>query len=406
MARPKKDYRVQLKDRRGGRERYELLVDNQRYLLQAETKAEAEAEGAERYRELQARRAAPAMPGPDQPAVTPRRGTLRAAVTAYMRSDKWRTFKPLSHLAQTSTFNIVMRQPAPPPSRNVLGDSLLSYWLGQPHGSELVRLVMAECGTQRHAANKRLIHLRTLFKWLLSKTPDAAKAREELGVSVSSAINPCIGVDKPEPTRDGKRHGHLAFADDDIEEWLRASKDDAEQNRAIRWMQILGPRVSDLHRLNRFMIKATPYGKVLTYKQVKGSGSMYRAGEPPEIVVPWVPELQALLDELPADRTHFLQSKWGQPFKSARSMSNKVRSWRKECGLPEGLSAHGMRKSATHWWLANYADLIGNNFSLKAIFGWVTDKELERYTRDFNRKRTAEGMLIKLSERRPARKAE
>ena len=61
-----------------------------------------------------------------------------------------------------------------------------------------------------------------------------------------------------------------------------------------------------------------------------------------------------------------------------------------------------MRKAATHWWLRNHRDLIPNNFALKTIFGWVTEKELICYTRDFYREAEAVGMLIKLSERRQA----
>src|SRR5215468_7982855 len=45
-------------------------------------------------------------------------------------------------------------------------------------------------------------------------------------------------------------------------------------------------------------------------------------------------------------------------------------------------------------------DLIPNTFALKTIFGWVTDKELNRYTRDFDREAEAVGMLIRLNERR------
>jgi len=37
-----------------------------------------------------------------------------------------------------------------------------------------------------------------------------------------------------------------------------------------------------------------------------------------------------------------------------------------------------MRKAATHWWLRNHRDLLPNTFALKTIFGWVTDKELNR----------------------------
>jgi len=85
---------------------------------------------------------------------------------------------------------------------------------------------------------------------------------------------------------------------------------------------------------------------------------------------------------------------------STASFGNRVRNWRREAGLPEGLSAHGMRKAATHWWLRNHRDLIPNTFALKTIFGWVTDKELSRYTRDFDREAEADVMLIRLVERR------
>ena len=59
-----------------------------------------------------------------------------------------------------------------------------------------------------------------------------------------------------------------------------------------------------------------------------------------------------------------------------------------------------MRKAATHWWLRNHRDLIPNTFALKTIFGWVTDKELNRYTRDFDRE--AEAGLAALFASTPA----
>jgi hypothetical protein len=402
MGRPRKDYRVKLKDRRGGRERYELLVHNQRYPLLAASKAEAAAEGAARYQQILLRKVTVvASAGPQAPAVVPQPKTLRSAVAAYFGSEHFKRYKPLTHKGQRSTFDLIMRTPAVAPNRNVLGDSLLSEWFQPPAGREAVIRLMALCGNKVHAANKRLRALDRLFTWLLGtdgEEPDAALARIALSVSTAS-VNPCVGIVKRKPTRDGKRSGHLAYEADDIEAWLHASKDDPEQHRAVRWMQILGPRVSDLHRLNRGMIKSTPAGKVLSFKQKKGEGSMFRDGEPPVIVIPWVPELQTLLDELPSDRFCFIHSEWNRPFTSAASMSMKVRKWRRESGLPEGLSAHGMRKSATHWWLDNYEDLLAGTFSLKTIFGWVTDKELERYTKDYNRGRSAERMLIRLRDR-------
>ena len=38
---------------------------------------------------------------------------------------------------------------------------------------------------------------------------------------------------------------------------------------------------------------------------------------------------------------------------------------------------------------STHRDLIPNNFALKTIYGWVTEKELTRYTRDFDREAEA-----------------
>jgi integrase len=194
----------------------------------------------------------------------------------------------------------------------------------------------------------------------------------------------------------------MPFTNEQVDDWLEACKDDVEQHRAVRLLQITGARISDLHRLNRGMVKNTPHGRVLTYIPTKGDDSAFRDGRPDPAVIPLVPELQALIDDVPPDRFTFVHSEFNRPYQSAASFGNRVRKWRREAGLPEGLSAHGMRKAATHWWLRHHRDLISNTFALKTIFGWVTDKELNRYTRDFDREAEAVGMLIKLSERRRA----
>jgi integrase len=194
----------------------------------------------------------------------------------------------------------------------------------------------------------------------------------------------------------------MPFTNEQVDDWLEACKDDVEQHRAVRLLQITGARISDLHRLNRGMVKNTSHGRVLTYIPTKGDDSAFRDGRPDPAVIPLVPELQALIDDVPPDRFTFVHSEFNRPYQSAASFGNRVRKWRREAGLPEGLSAHGMRKAATHWWLRHHRDLISNTFALKTIFGWVTDKELNRYTRDFDREAEAVGMLIKLSERRRA----
>jgi integrase len=394
------------KDHWNGRHFYDLLLDGKKFRLTATDKEAAETEAVARYQEIvakrEARQAAQATPGPRQPALTPQKGSLREAVAAYLKSDTFGLYKPATVRQRRSMFNLIMLTPAVS-GQHVLADSFLTDWLHGPDARDAVLRIMGTCGEKVEAARRRLIALDQFFTWLLGDEPQAAAARIAFRINAKTARNPCKDVEPPKRkrTKNGAmRRGHQPFTNDQVYEWLHASKDDPEQHRAVRFLQITGARISDLHRLNRGMIKSTPHGRVLTYTPTKGNDSAFRDGRPDPAVVPLVPELQALIDELPADRFTFIHSEFGRPYQSAASFGNRVRKWRRDSGLPEGLSAHSMRKTATHWWLRNHRDLIPNTFTLKTIFGWVTDKELNRYTRDFDREAEAVGMLIKLNERR------
>jgi integrase len=402
MSRPRKLYRIK-KDHWNGRHFYDLLLDGRKFRLIATNQKAAEAEAATRYEQIILKRdaghAAQAAPGPRQPALMSETGSLREAVVAYLKSDTFGLYKPATIRQRRSMFELIMRSPASS-GRHVLGDSLLVDWLHGPDARDAVLRIMGACGDKVEAAHRRLIALDQFFRWLLSDEPQAAATRTAFRINASAARNPCKDVEPPKRKRTKRgtiRRGHLAFTGDQIEQWLEASKDDPEQHRAVRFLQITGARISDLHRLNRGMLKATPHGRVLAYIPAKGDDSAFRDGRPDPAVVPLVPELQALIDEVPADRFTFINSEFGRPYQSAASFGNRARKWRREAGLPEGLSAHGMRKAATHWWLRNHRDLIPNNFALKTVFGWVTEKELIRYTRDFDREAEAIGMLIKLN---------
>lgn len=407
MPRPRKDYRIKLQGHRAGHPFFDLIVDGKKHRLAATDCAAAVTESAARYERVvlarEAARLAEAAPGPRQPALKPRKGSLREGVSAYLGSDTFGLYKAGTVRQRKSMFDLIMQSPSSS-GRHVLGDSLLVDWLHGIDARDAVIRIMAACGDKVEAARRRLIALDQFFRWLLSDEPHAAEARTAFRINAKTALNPCKGVEPPKRKRsrgDGAmRRGHLPFTDEQVEEWLKACKDDREQHRAVRLLQMTGARISDLHRLNRGMIKKTSHGRVLTYIPTKGDDSAFRDGRPDPAVIPLVPELEGLIGELPADRFTFISSEFGRPYQSAASFGNRVRKWRREAGLPEGLSAHGMRKAATHWWLRNHRDLIPNNFALKTIFGWVTEKELIRYTRDFDREAEAVGMLIRLNERR------
>jgi integrase len=409
MARPRKEHRIKLQGHRAGHPFFDLIIDSKKYRLSATDQEAAAVEGAALCKQIilerDAQRATRAAPGPRQPALKPEKGSLREAVSAYLGSDTFALYKKGTVRQRRSMFDLIMLSPASS-GRHVLGDSLLVDWLHGPDSRDAVLRIMAACGDMVEAARRRLIALDQFFRWLLSDEPHAAVARVAFRIDARTARNPCKDIEPPTRKRskgDGAmRRGHMAFTNEQVHDWLEACRDDLEQHRAVRLLQITGARISDLHRLNRGMIKKTAHGRVLTYIPTKGDDSAFRDGRPYAAVIPLVPELAALIDELPADRFTFIHSDFDRPYQSAASFGNRVRKWRREAGLPEGLSAHGMRKAATHWWLRNHRDLIPNNFALKTIFGWVTEKELIRYTRDFDREAEAVGMLIKLNERRKA----
>ncbi len=401
MGRKKHDYYVRTAGYRNGKPFFDLTVDGRKFRLKATSIEEAEPEAKARYDKIKADEANAETTG--KSSVKPKPGTLRDGMALYKKSDAWDLYKPLTHRQMNSSMNMILTTPASN-GNHLLGESLLSDWLHDPAATDSVKRVMALCGKKYGAANHRLKALNNFFTWLLGDDdPDQGEARVALKVG-KHARNPCLGVAKAKPKRghDGKiSQGYTPFTHDQVQDWLHTSKDNPEEHRAVRLLLMVGGRTSDLHRLGRHMIKDTPAGRVLQFTCEKGKGSAFRKSRQDSIArVPMVPELEALVAEVPEGRLCFIHSEWDRPFSCSESLGNRIRKWRRDAGLPEGLSAHSMRKAATHWWLRNHRDLIANNFSLKTIFGWMTDKELERYTADFDREEEARGMLVRLADRR------
>jgi len=394
---PKKAYNVHKNGQRAdGSPFFDMVIDGRKQRLDATTREAAEAEAKALFTKG-------VKPPPVKP-IARANDTLRDAFLPYLASDDFKRYKALTNTQRRSTIEMVLKTPVKS-GRHTIGETKLADWLHGPEAADAILHIMGLCGDKAAAANKRLQALDLFFKWLLKKSePQAGAARLAFNVGPHAA-NPCRDIEKAEPKRDARgraRRGYQAFTGDQVNDWLRDSKDDVQENRTIRLLQMTGARLSDLYRLNRSMVKTLDNGdRVLTYTCTKGKDSAFWAQDA-VAVVPMVPELEALIDELPKDQLMFIVSEHGRAYSCPESLGNRIRNWRRTAGLPEGLSAHGMRKAATHWWLRNHRDLIANNFSLKTIFGWATDTELDRSTRDFTREAEARGMLVRLAARRKA----
>ena len=99
--------------------------------------------------------------------------------------------------------------------------------------------------------------------------------------------------------------------------------------------------------------------------------------------IPILDELQKIIDASPTGDLTYIASSFNKPFTSG-GFGNRMRKWCNEAGLPN-CSSHGLRKAMA----TRLADLGCSTHQISAIGGWETLKEVERYTKQANRKRLA-----------------
>jgi integrase len=110
-----------------------------------------------------------------------------------------------------------------------------------------------------------------------------------------------------------------------------------------------------------------------------------------------LPELQAELDLLPAGQMTFLVSERGGAFRPA-SFTGWFHKMCTQAGLPDGRSVHGLRKSGA----TRLAEHGATDHEIMAWGGWATLAEVTRYTRAANRRKLAQGVVLKLETRTPS----
>ncbi|HEY8596652.1 MAG TPA: tyrosine-type recombinase/integrase [Devosiaceae bacterium] len=98
------------------------------------------------------------------------------------------------------------------------------------------------------------------------------------------------------------------------------------------------------------------------------------------VSIPLHPDLQSALSTLPRSNMTFLINGYGKPFTPA-GFGNWFRDRVQEAGLPDGLSAHGLRKAVCR----RLAEAGCTPNQIMAISGHKTLGEVERYTREASR---------------------
>jgi integrase len=111
------------------------------------------------------------------------------------------------------------------------------------------------------------------------------------------------------------------------------------------------------------------------------------------LFIPVLPDLRSVLDATSRGHLTFLVTEFGKPF-TAAGFGNWFRDRCDEAGLPR-CTFHGLRKSASR----RLAEHGCTPHEIAAITGHATLKEIERYTKDAERRRLAQSAMNKLKSR-------
>jgi integrase len=213
-------------------------------------------------------------------------------------------------------------------------------------------------------------------------TPAAANGLlKMLKVLMRHAVE--YGWRKDDPTAAVRRMryrsaGHTTWSEADIAAFEKAHPSGTRARLALALLLYTGARRSDAVRFGRQHVQ----GDRIEWRQGKTGGT---------VSLPIHHELRAELAALPRDQLTFLVTRDGVPFTST-GFFNWFVECAKDAGLDKGLSPHGLRKAFAR----RIAEGGGTSHQLMSATGHTSLKEVERYTRDANKRKLADGAIALL----------
>lgn len=283
----------------------------------------------------------------------PKPGTWRWLCVEYMKSATFRELDLTTQAPRRGILESTYDEPVFKGAKETFADFPVSRMT-----PKAVRVLRDRKIATRTAANQRVKVIRAVFNWALAEDPPLART------------NPARDV----PLLSTSRTGIHTWTVDEVRQYEKRHPIGTMARLALAIYLFTGLRRSDAARLGRQHAR-DGWFKI---RQFKG-----RRRNPVEIEIPILPELQKVIDATPTGDLSYLVTSFGRPF-SIAGLGNKMREWCDQAGLPE-CSAHGLRKAGATIAAENGATA----HQLMSIFGWLTLKEAERYTRAAERKRLA-----------------
>ncbi len=280
-----------------------------------------------------------------------RTGSIAAAIEAYLSSDSFMANRASTRDTKRRRLDAL---------RKDYGDAKMSDLRARHIQADITKL-------PGHAANNRLRAWRALCLWSV----DAGLIAENVSLAVSK---------RPVP----KSEGHTPWAEDEISTYRKFYHIGSSERLAFEVIYWTGARSGDAVGLSQGMVDQEGW---LTYLQSKTGG---------QVSIPWgrdLPEwadpiqtdlaqLHAALDARGDKHLTFITTTHGKA-RSVKSFSQWFSKAASNAGLPEGRSAHGLRKSRA----VKLAELGATTHQIAAWTGHETLSEVERYSRKADRKR-------------------
>ena len=290
----------------------------------------------------------------------PRPGTYRWLCVEYFGSAEYRRLDPRTQRTRRGIIEHTFDEPIAPGDRLTFANFPLERMT-----SKAVRILRDRKAGLPEAANNRVKALRRVFAWALEHEHVASNPARDVAY-VRNATE-----------------GHHTWTPAEIAAFEARHPVGTKARLAMCLLLFTGLRRSDAVLLGRQHARQGWFKLVLQKNKRR---------KPVTVELPILPALQAALDAGPTGDLTYLVTEHGKPFTS-NGFGNWFRDRCNEAGLPQ-CSAHGLRKAGAAVAAENGATV----HQLMAIFGWLTMRQAETYTRAAERKRLAGdamGLLIR-----------
>ncbi len=272
-------------------------------------------------------------------------GTVNALIVNYYRSGEWLALAPET---QKTRRRIIER-------------------FRLQHGNKRVALLQREHILKMLAAIERPSNKRSWLKTI--------RGLMRFAIPLMRKDDPTEGI----PTvKLPKTKGHHTWTDDEIEQYRTFWPLGTQQRLVMEFALGTASRRGEVVRLGPQHVK-------------DGRIRIARTHGSEDVEILMSPELQAACEAMPKEHLTYIVTAYGKP-RSKYGLGNDFAKWATEAGLPANCRLHGLKKSG----MRRLAEAGGTAHELMAFSGHKTLTEVQRYTKDADRKKLADSAMAKL----------